>query len=543
MKITIRSKLILAISLMMVVLFSLVAILFINEKKVEIADDIYVNSLAFSKLTSSTVVDIYDLYLAQSGFVYFNREMQNIFEQNDDVTAIQVVSFAGELLYDSREDVDKKFDGGSRPIEDIILMSQIKSENIAIRTLSNGVDARTLYLAEGEACAFDISLCTSEEILRGQVKYVDENEREIAPLGPGVLIDYIVVPASEKYSIVYYLDYQNLRDRVALMKRRIIYLAVFGVMMGMLLSFFMSKEVTRPVAQLVKGVDKIAKGDFKVRVNIKTHDELSFLGKSFNKMAGDLEESMEAKLYKERVTRELELATEIQERLIPKTIPSISGIEIDAGLIPAEEIGGDMYDFLPFSKDRLFIYLGDVTGHGVPAGIISSIASALFYGFAGHEDLKRIMIDVNRVLTARTMTTMFMTLCLISWNGETKELKYVSGGHEQLVHYKAREGKAVLTPSGGVALGMLPDVTSHLKVENVDFESGDFIVVYSDGIPEAWRSQKEQYGMQRLINIVQANGKLQSATKMKNAILTDLNNYVSGYKQMDDITLVVIRRV
>lgn len=543
MKTTIRSKLTLAISLMMVVLFSLVALLFINEKKVEIADDIYVNSLAFSKLTAPTIVENYNLYLAQSGFVYFNREMKTIFEQNFDVVAVQVVSFSGELLYDSREDVDKKFDGGSRPVGDDILMSQIKSENISIKTVPGDSESRVLYLTEGEGCAFDINLCTSAEIAQGQVKYVDENERIIAPLEPGGLIDYIVVPASEKYSIVYYLDYKNLQDRVALMMRRIIYLAVFGVMMGMLLSFFMSKEMTRPVGLLVQGVDKIAQGDFKVRVNVNTHDELSFLGKSFNKMATDLEESIDAKLYKERVTRELELATEIQERLIPKTIPKIAGIEIDAGLIPAEEIGGDMYDFLPISKDKLFMYLGDVTGHGVPAGIVSSIASALFYGFAGHEDLKKIMIDVNRVLSARTMTTMFMTLCLMSWDAIKNQFDYVSGGHEQLVHYKANEGRAVLTPPGGVALGMLPDVSNHMKVENVPLELGDYIIVYSDGIPEAWKNEKEQYGMQRLLNVVQANGKLQSATKMKNAILTDLSNYVSGYKQMDDITIVVIRRV
>ena len=127
MKISIRSKLILAISTLMVVLFAIAAYLFINEKKREIADDIYVNVLAFARLTAETVAYDYDLYLDQNSFVYFNREMKSIFEQNDDVEAIRVLSYNGEIWYDSAVDLDKKYEGDARKIEDKILLEQLQS--------------------------------------------------------------------------------------------------------------------------------------------------------------------------------------------------------------------------------------------------------------------------------------------------------------------------------------------------------------------------------------------------------------------------------
>lgn len=543
MKINIRSKLVIAISLLMVVLFAMVALLFINEKRTEIAEDIYVNALAYSKLTAPIIVDDYDLYLAESGFVYFNREINSFFEQNADIAAIKVITYSGELLYDSIQDVDRRYEGPLREISDEDLLEQIHSEHISIKT-QDEQSSRTLFISDDFSCVTDKDICTQYGIPEGGIVYVDNNEKVIQPLQPGTLVDYLVVPASEKYSVVYYLDYQSLIDRVAVMVRRIVYLAIFGVMLGMLMSFFLSKKITDPVAKLVGGVEKIAKGDFKAaRVNIKTKDELQFLGESFNKMAVDLEESVEAKVYKERVTRELELATEIQNQIIPKNIPTFPGIDLDAGLIPAEEIGGDMYDFLKVNEDKLLMYLGDVTGHGVPAGIVSSIANALFFGFYENPDLKKMMVDVNRVMYEKTVKTMFMTLSLMEWDNAQSVFKFVSAGHEQLIHYRAREGKTVLAPKGGIALGMIGDISKIIDEQIIDFQPGDFIIVYSDGIPEAWRSESEQYGMERFLQVVQNNGVLKTSSEMKAAILNDLNTFTAGYKQMDDITLVVVKRV
>ena len=516
----------LAISLLMVVVFVAAAVLFIQEKKMEMADDIYHNTLAFAKLTAPGVAENYDLYLAQSGFVYFNREIKSLFEENDDISAVRLISYGGEVKYDSDLDFDKRYEGEAWYVEGEVL-EQVKSENLSLKVS----DGDVVYLKTDES---------------GGVAYVDKNEKEILPLEAGTLIDYLGIPANEKYSVIYVLDYHNLDERIVVMMRRIIYLAVFSILLGMILAFFLSSKITKPVAKLVEGAKKIAVGDFKTRVEIETQDEIGYLGEAFNGMAKDLEASVEAKLYKERVTRELELAAQIQDQIIPTKdeIPQVEGLEIASELIPAAEIGGDMYDFLQVDKDKLFMYLGDVTGHGVPAGIVSSISSALFYGYCGFEDLKKIIVNVNRVLKAKTMPNMFMTLCLMEWDILEKKLSYISAGHEQLIHYSSKSGDVTLTPAGGVALGMTPDISKLVKVEEIGLEVGDYLIIYSDGIPEAWKNAKENYGMERFQALVkQAGAVAKNAEELKQAILDDVQKFVAGYEQKDDITLIVLKRV
>ena len=524
MKITIRNKLIIAISALMVVLFGLAAHLFITEKKQEMAEDIYVNVLAFAKLTAPNIVYNYELYLEQNGFVYFNREIRSTLSQNEDVLSVKVVSYDGKVVYDSISDKGKRYEGVDRLIDDNLLLGQVKSENISFRTM----EGRNLFLKMDD---------------NDNVSYVDKDEKVVAPLEVGTFIKYFVVPATEKYSVIYEVTYTHLDERVALITHRIIYLAAFGIMLGMLMSFVMASKITKPIGKLVVEADEIAKGNFKAQVDIQTGDEMNFLGEAFNKMAKDLESSVEAKLYQERVTSELKIASTIQQQLLPKVMPQIKGLEISSGIIPAEEIGGDMYDFLKISDEKLLFYLGDVTGHGVPAGIVSSIASALFYGYSTETNLEKVIVEVNRVLKAKTLTNMFMTLCLMQWDASNNKFSYVSAGHDQIIHYKSKERKVELALGGGVALGMLPDISKVIKLQEIDFQVGDYLVIYSDGIPEAWKNKDEMYGMERFQNAVQNFGKdLETSLAVKEAILTDVKQFCGDFKQMDDITLIVVKR-
>lgn len=522
MKLSIRNKLIMAISLLMVVIFSIAAYLFISEKKVEMAEEIYGNTRTFARLSASTVVKNYDLYLAQNSFVYFNREIRSLLEENENIQDIQVISYDGKILYDSALDIDKRYEGEPRLLTEADL-NNFQTENVVIKTL----DGRTVFLRWNKD---------------NVIEYLDKNEQGEATLERGVMIEYIVVPVSEKYSVLYGVNYENLYQSLRSMRLRIIYLAVFAVMLGMILSFLMSTQLVRPIRKLVAGADEVAKGNLKARVDIRTRDEMSFLGAAFNKMTEDLEKSIADKLYKERVAHELKIASDIQKRIIPEKTPNVGGLDIAADIIPAGEIGGDMYDFIQLPEEKMLMYLGDVTGHGVPAGIVSSIANALFFGYAGAGDLQKLMVDVNRVMKAKTMSNMFMTLCLLEWNGKTGTLNYVNAGHEPILHYKA-SGKKVLTePSGGIALGMVDDVSKMLKVQSLALEAGDFIVLYSDGIPEAWKNANESYGMERFVDAVARAGELPTANAIKDAILADVKAFVGEHEQADDITILVIKR-
>ncbi|HLG25526.1 MAG TPA: PP2C family protein-serine/threonine phosphatase [Candidatus Gracilibacteria bacterium] len=521
---SLKTKLILAISVLIFVLFGVASFLFLAEKQRELTQDIFVNGRSFAELTAPEIVANYNLYLPQKSFVYFNREIQSVFEKSQDVAALQVVSYKGELAYDSTTEVEKQYEGPQRLLQDQELLAQVKSRNPSVRTLDTG---RTVFLKKTES---------------GDIQFVDADEQPVAPLAADEKIAYLVQPGSDDFAVVYNISYALLQERVNQTMLRGVLLGVFGVGIGIFIAFFFAVGITNPLKNLTAGAGIIAKGNFQHRVEVKTKDELLTLANAFNSMAQELEISTKALVYKERVAKELELAAKIQKELLPKEIPKIEGMDISAGLLPAEEIGGDCYDFIMTDPQNLLMYLGDVTGHGVPSGLVVSVANALIYNYAGKTDMKDLLMNVNRILKEKTASNMFMTLVMLTWSAMEKKLLYCSAGHEQMVHYHAADGKVTLTPAGGLALGMFPTIEKTLEVRDVPMEKGDALIVYSDGIPESWKSETEMYGMGRLKRAVSEYCDLPSAFAIRNALLADVKEFSGKWKQMDDITIMVLKR-
>ena len=520
---SIKSKLVSVIMLLIVGLFSLSAYLLIKEKEKELTQNIYFQARAFSELTSNDIINNYNLYLAQKGFIYFNRDISAMFQKTQDIDMIQIYDYSGSLLYDSIQEESQQYSGPVRLIKDPVLLSEIKAHNPSLFTK----DGVVKYIKKTET---------------GEIEYVDENEIATDPLKALERIEYIVYPVLDQFAVLYHLNYTNLDMLLRNDQIRIGSLAALGIIIGLICAIFFANQITRPVRKLTKSSAIIAKGDFQHRVTIKTHDELEILGNAFNKMAEDLDKSTKALVYKERVAKELEIAQKIQSGLIPKQIPSMEGLDVSAGIVPAEEIGGDVYDFLKKDDKNTMFYIGDVTGHGVPSGIVGSIANAMFFTHIQKPNLKEIMLEANRVLKAKSPSNMFITLCLLNWNSEIKKLNYINAGHEQMIRFNSAEKNSELLKGGGIALGMFPDISNMILEQEAPLEPGDCIILYSDGIPEAWKNQKENYGMEKLKETVKNYGSLENATAIRNAILQDVKNYMGDYKQMDDITIIVIKR-
>jgi len=521
---SIKTKLILSISGLIIVLLVAAAIVLVREKQRELTKDIFDVGRSFAELTAGNIVSDYNLYLAQKGFVYFNRNIQDVFAKDPDVSAIQVVSYKGEIVYDSNTEKEKQYEGKTRPVLNKELLQQVQSRNPSVFTLDT---KRQVYLKK------DVS---------GTISYIDFDEKPVQPLASDEKIAYFVQPATNDFAVVYTITYQALQDRINQTTMRIFLLAIFGVGLGILMSVLYASTITRPIQKLKEGAAIIATGNFKYRVNVKTKDEISTLANAFNKMAADLDISTKALVYKERVAKELELAAKIQKQLLPKVMPKVRGLDISAGLLPAEEIGGDCYDFLQIGPNQLVLYIGDVTGHGVPSGIVVSIANAIAFHLADKLDIRSIVVEMNKVVKEKTASNMFLTLVMLNWDGDNGRLHFVNAGHEQMIHYHATEKKVTLTPIGGVAIGMFPDISKTLHLNEIVLNKDDVLVLYSDGIPEAWKNEKEMYGMARFKRAVNEYSDLPSALSIRNALLADVKQFSGKYKQMDDITLIVLKR-
>jgi len=521
---SIKTKLVAVIMFLVVVIFSIAAYLSIQEKEKEVTQNIFFQARSFGELTAGDLVKNYKLYLEQKGFIYFNRELASIFQKTQDVDMIQIYEYSGSLIFDSIQESNQQYVGPVRLINNPVMLDQIKAHNPSLITKAGEV----FYLKKTDT---------------GEIEYVDSQEKPMRSLEALERLEYIIFPVLDQYAVLYHLNYTRLDQLIRGDQIRIGSMAVLGMIVGLLSAIIFANQITRPLKKLTKGSGIIAKGDFQHRVVIKTHDELEILGNAFNKMAEDLDKSTKALVYKERVAKELEIAQKIQDGLIPKQIPHMEGLDLSAGIVPAEEIGGDIYDFIKKDDKNTMFYIGDVTGHGVPSGIVGSIANAMFFTQREKFILKDIMVEVNRVLKAKSPPNMFITLCLLNWNQDDKKLHYVNAGHEPMIRFNAAENTTELLKGGGIALGMFPDVSNMILEQEATLQPGDSLILYSDGIPEAWKNTKEVYGMEKFKETVKTYGRLESAVAIRNAILQDVKGYMGDYKQMDDITIIVIKRI
>lgn len=521
---SVQNKLIVGIAVLLVLAFGCSAFLLIQQKKQELSADLYHSVKSFSDLTALQVVQLYEHYLSEDSFVYFNRAIQDLFDQTDVITGIGLVDYGGTILYDSSEESARQYTGEPITISEEALLERIQSAYPSY-LLASG---RVVYL---------------RTTVEGVVEYLDAAQRPVEEIDPLDRVEDLIYPVQGQYALLFSPSYTAVDARVVAMVRNISLLALFALIVGLTYAYFFSSGITRPLRTLQAGAIQLGQGDFKVRVDVRSRDEVGVLATTFNKMAVDLEKSIKDRVYNERVAKELELASQIQQDLLPQELPVIPGLDLAAGLIPATEVGGDVYDFIDADGENYFGYVGDVTGHGVPAGLLVSVTNALIRSYAHLGDPLKILLEANKILKQKTRANMFVTLALWHWNVRTSQFSVVSAGHEVVLKYSANPVRTDELAKGGIALGMLPDISKLLKVESVEMKPGDSVILYTDGIPEAWRNDKDQYGMPNFKRVVTQSCDLQSAEAIKVALLADVQQWVDGYEQKDDMTIMVVRRL
>jgi sigma-B regulation protein RsbU (phosphoserine phosphatase) len=188
-------------------------------------------------------------------------------------------------------------------------------------------------------------------------------------------------------------------------------------------------------------------------------------------------------------------------------------------------------------------YVADVTGHGVPAGLVAAINNALVLAYMEHyQTTYDIIVHLNRLLKLKTKPNVFMTMVLAMWDADAATLEFTQAGHDPILHYKAAEGSINELPPGGMALGMLPDISKIAKPDHVKIERDDVIVLYTDGIPEAWHNEKMTLGMESFKDIVRRCAPLRTAQEIHDGIIKEVREFMGDYPQMDDITIIVAKR-
>jgi sigma-B regulation protein RsbU (phosphoserine phosphatase) len=243
---------------------------------------------------------------------------------------------------------------------------------------------------------------------------------------------------------------------------------------------------------------------------------------------------------KERLEREVELASQIQRQILPKGAPELAGYELAGWYRPARHIGGDYYDFFRLREGgRLAVVVADVSGKGVPAALlVSTIHSALHLLTEREEVTPQLFARLNRHVLESSLANKFITLFFALLDETSGELTYVNAGHNPGLIVRA-DGAIERLAASGLPLGLLPEAT--YSVDRVRLEPGDLACLYSDGITEATSPGDDEFGLDRLEALIvaeRAGGLSHLVAAIDHAVV----DFAAERPQMDDQTLVLLAR-
>jgi sigma-B regulation protein RsbU (phosphoserine phosphatase) len=240
-----------------------------------------------------------------------------------------------------------------------------------------------------------------------------------------------------------------------------------------------------------------------------------------------------------KMQEELKFAARIQNELLPKSSPVIPGYEIAGRTIPAQEVGGDYYDFIPIDEHRMAFCLGDVTGKGLPASLLMANLQATLRGQTLTTGSPKTCLErSNQLLYQSTSPEKFATLFYAILDSQNHQIHYSNAGQDNPYLSSTQSGIKRLKV-GGIPLGMLPDFV--FEQESVPLEKDCLLVVYSDGVTEAMNAEEDMFGDDRIAAVLDQH-KHAPASEIIDRLVSAVKNHAAGHPQSDDITVVVVRR-
>jgi sigma-B regulation protein RsbU (phosphoserine phosphatase) len=238
-----------------------------------------------------------------------------------------------------------------------------------------------------------------------------------------------------------------------------------------------------------------------------------------------------------RLERDLDRARNIQMLLMPGVAPELPRLEVAVRFEPARELGGDLYDFLTYGRDRYVLAIGDVSGKGTPAALYGALASGILRSYAAQQLSPRDLLRaLNAKLLERKIEGHFITLAYAVWEPKTRRLRLANSGMPLPI--LVRRGRCYPIRAEGVPLGLLEQADYQETV--TELQPGDLLALFSDGLVEAMDPAYEEFGVRRLENVLRQNAR-RPVEQIASATFAEIAKYERGRPRRDDQTLLVVR--
>jgi serine phosphatase RsbU (regulator of sigma subunit) len=322
--------------------------------------------------------------------------------------------------------------------------------------------------------------------------------------------------------------------RIAFLALAAVVVAVYAVALAV--AFVLVGRITRNVNRLTRATRAVAAGDFSVRVASKSRDQIGDLARSFDGMAASIQGLLVETAEKQRLENEIAVARTIQQKLLPATEARLGDVSVLAHFAPVAEMGGDYYDYLTMPDGRLAFALGDVSGHGLPTGLLVAMAKSALSALveAGHDD-GDLFARLNDLIHRSTDPRHYMTLAFLAYDPRSREAVLTNAG--QLAPYRCRGGRVEALPLPSFPLGLFPGRTFPSRPER--FEPGDLFVFHSDGLIEAADGNDEPFGFERFEEILRSRAGAGPAA-VRDALLAAVEAHTGSRAPEDDRTLLLL---
>ncbi len=250
---------------------------------------------------------------------------------------------------------------------------------------------------------------------------------------------------------------------------------------------------------------------------------------------------VEEQIERERLEEEMRLARDIQERLLPRSVPNMADLQVAALALPSRHVGGDYYDLVLQSGGSLLTAIADVTGKGVPASLLMANLQACLHTMVPMDlTLEELLHHMNRVICNNTSYDKFITVFAGLYHPGSRRFQYVNAGHNPPMLLRP-SGELELLEEGGLLLGVMKDAT--YERGQAVLEPGDVLAIFTDGVTEAMSPDEEEFGEERLEQVIRANRE-KSAQEILNAIRKAITQFTANPSQLsDDLTLIVMKAV
>ncbi len=317
---------------------------------------------------------------------------------------------------------------------------------------------------------------------------------------------------------------------------------------ALILGLVLARSITGSVHELFEGTERVRQGDFTHKIAVRAQDQLGELAQSFNSMTASIDDLLRQAAEKRRLEEELRIAHEIQMSLLPQGPLKMKGVSVTALCVPAREVGGDYYDFLPLDEHRVGLLIADVSGKGTSAALYMAELKGLVLSLSRiHSSPRDLLIAANQLMAEHLDSRSFITITYAVVDVRARTMTYARAGHTPLIYVPgpgaASRGAHILAPDGMV-LGLKLDggamFERHLSEQTLQLHAGDLYVLFTDGITEAMNADDDCFGESRLGRIAEEHADLPSE-ELRERVLREVDAFVGNTPQHDDMTMILLK--